>query len=91
MEFGFRLSTPREAAWRGSHVTISHDEGWRINRALIEVKDVLPDFRAPDHLRLGIAPLYTSFSDIHTAMMRLRAIMQGKLYERFSDDRPTVT
>ncbi len=91
VEFGFRLSTPREAAWRGSHVTISHDEGWRINRALIEVKDVLPDFRAPDHLRLGIAPLYTSFSDIHTAMMRLRAIMQGKLYERFSDDRPTVT
>ena len=90
-ELGFRLNTPREAAVRGSHISLGHDDGWRINQALIHNKDVLPDFRPPNNLRFGIAPLYNSFSDIHTAVMRLRAIMQNKIYERYSVEKPAVT
>ncbi|MCA9980422.1 MAG: kynureninase [Anaerolineales bacterium] len=88
---GFVLNSPADVAQRGSHVSIGHPEGWRINRALIEDKHVLPDFREPDNLRLGFAPLYTSFSDIYTAVMRLRAVLNEKLYEKYSPERTTVT
>ncbi len=52
---GFSLNTPRDARSRGSHVSIGHPEGWRIDQALIEEMRVLPDFRKPDNIRLGIA------------------------------------
>ena len=50
--------------WRGSHVSLRHPEAWPICRALIERADVIPDFRGPDSVRLGIAPLYTRFVDV---------------------------
>ena len=88
---GFRLNTPTDPARRGSHVSIGHDEGWRINQALIHDAHVLPDFRAPDNLRLGIAPLYTTFVDLHTAVMRLRQLVANKVYEKYEAARPAVT
>ncbi len=69
---GFALGTPRDSESRGSHVSIRHPEGYRINRALIEEMDLIPDFREPDNIRLGIAPLYTSFTDIYEAVERIR-------------------
>ncbi|MDX1617023.1 MAG: kynureninase, partial [Candidatus Promineifilaceae bacterium] len=45
---GYRLRSPRQAARRGSHVSLGHQEGWRINEALIQELNVLPDFRRPD-------------------------------------------
>jgi hypothetical protein len=59
--FGFSLGSPRDSAMRGSHISIRHIDGYRINRALIEEMNVIPDFREPDNLRLGFAPLYLSF------------------------------
>lgn len=88
---GFRLNTPTDPTIRGSHVSIGHDEGWRIDQALIHDANVIPDFRAPDNIRLGFAPLYTSFVDIHTAVMRLRNVVTEKLYEKYSNDRTAVT
>ena len=88
---GFTLNSPTDANQRGSHVSIGHPEGWRINQALINDKNVLPDFREPDNLRLGFAPLYTSYSDIYTAVMRLRAVINDKLYEKYTVERTTVT
>ena len=73
---GFTLNTPREADRRGSHVSLGHAEGLRIDMALIHEMNVLPDFRAPDSIRLGIAPLYTTFRDIHTAVMCLQKIVE---------------
>lgn len=69
---GFTLNSPREAARRGSHVSLGHPDGGRIAQTLIEEKQVIPDFRKPDNIRLGIAPLYTSFMDIFKAMGRIR-------------------
>lgn len=60
---GFTIATPREAEKRGSHVTIRHPDGYRIVQALIR-EGIIPDFRAPDGIRLGIAPLYTGFTDV---------------------------
>lgn len=88
---GFQLNSPRDAARRGSHVSLGHPDGWRINRALIEQMHVLPDFRAPDNIRLGITPLYTSFGDIFQAVEGLRTVVVERLYERYPAERPAVT
>ena len=88
---GFSLNSPREARWRGSHVSLGHEEGLRIDLALINDMKVLPDFRYPDNIRLGIAPIYTAFADIHTAMHRLRQVVTDRIYEKYSDMPPTVT
>ena len=82
--YGFTLNSPRDAKWRGSHVAIGHSDGWRINQSMIKDMKVLPDFRAPDNIRLGITPLYTTFEELHTAVMRIKQIMEDKLYENHS-------
>ena len=51
---GFSLGSPRDSAIRGSHISIRHEEGYRINRALIDEMNVIPDFREPDNIRLGL-------------------------------------
>jgi kynureninase len=88
---GYQLSSPRDPARRGSHISIGHPDGWRINRALIEQMQVLPDFRAPDNIRLGITPLYTTFDDIRQAVERLRTVVETRSYEQYPAERPAVT
>jgi kynureninase len=88
---GVKLNSPRDATQRGSHVSLGHPEGLRIDRALIEEMDVIPDFRFPDNIRFGIAPLYTSFADIHEAMARLRRVLEERLFEKYPKKRPDVT
>ena len=89
--FGFRLNSPRDPRQRGSHVSLGHRDGWRIDQALIEEMGVLPDFRHPDNLRLGIAPIYTTFSEIHEAVTRLVRVMTERRYEKYPAARGTVT
>lgn len=88
---GFTLNSPRAADQRGSHVSLGHPDGLRIDLALINDMRVLPDFRAPDNIRLGIAPIYTSFRDIHTAVLRLHEIVTSGLHEKYADSTPLVT
>jgi len=88
---GYTLKSPRQAEQRGSHISLGHPEGWRINQALIHDLGVLPDFRAPDNIRLGIAPLYTSFVDVYTAAERLQRAVEEQIYMRYSSQRATVT
>ena len=73
---GFTLGTPRDPNIRGSHVSIRHPQGYRINRALIEEMDLIPDFREPDNIRLGIAPLYISFEEIYQGVERIRRVVE---------------
>ncbi len=73
---GFDLGSPRDPAKRGSHVSLRHEEAWPICRALIERADVVPDYRGPDCVRLGIAPLYTRFVDVYDAIDRLRDLVE---------------
>ena len=88
---GVTLNSPRDANHRGSHVSLGHPEGLRIDRALIEEMCVIPDFRFPDNIRLGIAPLYTSFADIYEAISRLRRVIVERMYEKYPTTRPEVT
>jgi kynureninase len=84
------LATPADPARRGSHVSVCHPEAWRLTQALIEAK-VIPDYRTPDRLRLGPAPITTRFTDVWDALQRLRQIVDGKTYARFPAEPPGVT
>ncbi|GIK72535.1 MAG: kynureninase [Chloroflexota bacterium] len=88
---GYMLKSPRQAEQRGSHISLGHAEGWRINQALIRDLNVLPDFRAPDNIRLGIAPIYTTFTDVYTAAEQMRRAVEERIYARYSDQRAAVT
>jgi kynureninase len=52
---------------------------------------VIPDFRKPDNIRLGIAPIYTRYTEIYEAMQRLRQVVAEKLYEQYSQAENRVT
>jgi kynureninase len=73
---GFALGSPRDPRLRGSHVSLRHPEAWPICKALIERANVVPDFRGPDSVRLGIAPLYTRYVDVYDAIERLRDLVE---------------
>ena len=88
---GFRLGSPRDADRRGSHVSLRHADAYRINRALIEEMNVIPDFRAPDNIRLGLAPLYTTFTEVWDMIDRTRRVIVEKRHEKYPQTRLTVT
>jgi kynureninase len=88
---GFALGSPRDPERRGSHVSVRHPEGYRINRALIEEMQVLPDFREPDNIRLGLAPLYNSFGEVWEAVERLRRVVEEARYLHYPAERLAVT
>ena len=70
---GFAIATPRDGAHRGSHVCLRHPEAWRISQALIRA-GVIGDYRTPDRLRLGPAPIITRFTDVWDALDTIRRI-----------------
>jgi kynureninase len=88
---GFSVETPRVPARRGSHVAIRHPEAWQATRALIERAHVVPDFRGPDSIRLGVAPLYTRHVDVHDAMQRLRDLVALGAHRELAAERGRVT
>ena len=73
------LSSTRLGINRGSQLAYSHDNAYAICQALIE-KSVIADFRAPNILRFGFTPLYTSYKDIWQAVEHLVTIVKDKLY-----------
>jgi kynureninase len=75
---GVTLRSPREAARRGSHVAFGHPEAPAIDRALVEEMNVIPDFRPPDVIRFGFAPLYMRFEDLYEAAARLRDVLDAE-------------
>jgi kynureninase len=89
-ELGFRLASPRADARRGNHVTLHHQDAWRINKALIGA-GVIGDYRTPDRLRLGPAPIFTRFTDVWDALDRLRRIAAEKSYEDLPAELSRVT
>ena len=70
---GFALASPRDSGRRGSHVCLRHPEAWRLSQALIRA-GVVGDYRTPDRLRLGPAPIITAFTDVWDALDTLRGL-----------------
>lgn len=92
---GVQVGSPELSERRGSHISLKHEEAYRICKALLDPElgdaTVIPDFREPDNIRLGITPLYTSFEDIFRAMIQIKEIITGKLYDKYPQIRDQVT
>lgn len=78
---GFSVVSPRDPALRGSQVSLRHPDGYAIVQALI-ARGVIGDFRPPDILRFGFAPLYVRFRDVWSAVSHLSDIMESGDWDR---------
>jgi len=89
--FGVTLAAPHERTTRGSQVSLRHPHGYEIMQALID-QGVIGDFRSPDFMRFGFAPLYLSYTDVYVAATILHDILANGTWRaaRFAN-RATVT
>jgi kynureninase len=71
---GVHLASPREPARRGSHVTLEHPEFGKATAQLWDL-GVIPDFRPPNGLRIGLSPLSTSYSEVHRGLTVVREVL----------------
>ncbi len=76
----FELVSPTDSTQRGSQLALGHPRAFAICQALID-RGVIADFRAPDVLRLGFAPLYLRYRDIARSVEILADVMAGKIYQ----------
>lgn len=79
---GLALISPRDAALRGAQVAFTHATGGHAIIAALIAEGVIGDFRAPDVLRFGFAPLYTRFVDVWHAVDRLAGILDQRRWDR---------
>jgi kynureninase len=75
-EFGVGVGSPRGPARRGAHVALTHPDAERLCRDLI-ARGVIPDFRGPDLIRVGLSPLTTRFVDVWDGLEVLRELLAG--------------
>jgi kynureninase len=87
----FTLGTPREASERGGHIIIRHPEAATIALALRQLVNVVPDYRAPDAIRLAISPLPTSYVEVWDGFDRLRSLMESGAYREVAPQETRVT
>ena len=71
------IISPEDASQRGSQVAVSHPQGYAVMQALIS-RGVIGDFRAPNLMRFGFAPLFLSYQDIHDAVKQLKQILEAE-------------
>ena len=79
--YGLKLAGPRAMAERGSHVSFHCDNGYAVMQALI-ARGVVGDFRAPDLIRFGFAPLYNTHVEVFEAAAALAAILKDRLWDK---------
>ncbi|SPL93545.1 Kynureninase [[Actinomadura] parvosata subsp. kistnae] len=73
------LASPADPAARGSQISLRHPDGYPVMRALID-RGVHGDFRAPDVLRFGFAPLYIGYADVYDAATTLLEVLDKELW-----------
>lgn len=86
--FGFTVGNPVDET-RGGHILLEHKEAARICKALKQ-DGVIPDFRAPDGIRLAPVALYNTFEDVWHTVQILKSIMKERRYEQFENKRGIV-
>lgn len=87
--FGFVDVTPIADETRGGHIALAHPDAARICKAL-KKENVVPDFRAPDIIRLAPISFYSSFEDVWEMVQRLKTIMVEETFRTFSNERNVV-
>ncbi|MDN4594542.1 kynureninase [Polycladomyces subterraneus] len=87
--YGFAIGSPLEDHRRGGHVYLEHPEAVRICKAL-KANGVIPDFRAPNGIRLAPVALYTTFEEVWKCLQILKEIMETGQYKQFKNTRDVV-
>ena len=87
-DYAFGVGSPIDDS-RGGHLLLQHNEAARICQAL-KAQGVVPDFRAPDGIRLAPVALYNSFEDVWKTVQILKTIMKDELYKQFPNERGVV-
>ena len=90
-DLGFTLLTSRNPQERGGHISLGHPDAARICVALREFADVIPDYRTPDSIRLAIAPLPTSYTEVWDGFARIRDLVSSRQYEKIEKTDSRVT
>lgn len=88
-EYGYSIGNPREDNRRGGHVSLEHNEAYRISLALRD-NNVIPDYREPNVVRLAPVALYVSYEEVYHLVEILEKIVKNKEYEKYSLERVTV-
>ncbi|WP_040285193.1 kynureninase [Sporosarcina koreensis] len=88
-DHGFTAASPADAAERGGHVFLVHPEAARICKAL-KANGLIPDFRAPNGIRLAPVALYNTFEEVRQAVLLLKRIMVEEQYKQFENKRDVV-
>jgi kynureninase len=78
---GVGVVTPRDEAHRGSQVSVSFDNAYAAMQAMI-AKNVIGDFRAPNLMRFGFAPLYVRYADVWDAVAVLEEVLSTRAWDR---------
>ena len=78
---GFELVTPRDSKLRGGHISIYHPDAAQIARGLRDDMKVIPDYRAPNSIRLAISPLPTSYVEVFDGFERIRDYTKSGKYK----------
>ena len=86
---GCSIYSHRDPRSRGSHVALSHEHGYAIVQALI-ARGVIGDFRRPNVMRFGIAPLYNTAAQMVTLVDAIAEIIDGAEYERFGSESAVI-
>lgn len=76
VEHGVTLASPRDPALRGGHVTLQHERMREVTATLWE-RDVIPDYRDPGGLRIGLSPLSTSYAEVRAGMAAIRDVLSA--------------
>ena len=88
---GMELHTPRDSAQRGGHISIVHPDAAQICVALRKISNVIPDYRAPNSIRLAISPLPTSYVEVWDGFDRLRDLVASGRYKEIDESGSRVT
>lgn len=86
---GYHIGNPREAARRGGHVSLEHEEAIRICKAL-KARGIVPDFRQPNVIRLAPIALYNTYEEVWQTVQVLEEIVTNREYEQFAQGRDVV-
>jgi kynureninase len=88
---GFELTTPRDSNKRGGHISIHHIDAEKIARGLRIDKNVIPDYRVPNCIRLAISPLTNSYEEIWEGFIRIADYVKSGDYQLLGEAKSSVT
>ncbi|MGM8214892.1 kynureninase [Bacillaceae bacterium W0354] len=88
-DYDFTIGNPKDDERRGGHISLEHQEAASICKALKD-HHIIPDFRAPNVIRLAPVAFYVSYEDIFNTVIIIKKIMDDELYKNYKNERGII-